>query len=108
MYPYSWTIYFDTIYAAQDREDDTRVGILSTARLFGSRIREISAYFAGAVVALMIYGGVLNENGVMYFGVTCGGAACHFLWQLSQWDPSQGESSEKVFKVCQLPLQRCG
>ncbi|MFV0360246.1 4-hydroxybenzoate octaprenyltransferase [Tropicimonas sp.] len=31
----SWTIYYDTIYAHQDIEDDTLIGLKSTARLFG-------------------------------------------------------------------------
>jgi len=35
----AWTLYYDTIYAHQDLEDDALVGIKSTARLFGARSR---------------------------------------------------------------------
>ena len=33
----SWTLFYDTIYAHQDREDDALIGIKSTARLFGEK-----------------------------------------------------------------------
>ncbi len=32
----AWTLYYDTIYALQDREDDALIGVKSTARLFGA------------------------------------------------------------------------
>ena len=32
-----WTLFYDTIYAHQDREDDALIGVRSTARLFGTR-----------------------------------------------------------------------
>jgi 4-hydroxybenzoate polyprenyltransferase len=31
----AWTLFYDTIYAHQDTEDDALIGIKSTARLFG-------------------------------------------------------------------------
>ena len=33
----AWTLFYDTIYAHQDREDDALIGVKSTARLFGAR-----------------------------------------------------------------------
>src|SRR5690606_31544616 len=35
----AWTLGYDTIYAHQDKEDDVRVGVHSTARLLGRRTR---------------------------------------------------------------------
>jgi 4-hydroxybenzoate polyprenyltransferase len=32
----AWTLYYDTIYAHQDKEDDALIGVKSTARLFGA------------------------------------------------------------------------
>ncbi|MEL6582311.1 MAG: 4-hydroxybenzoate octaprenyltransferase [Pseudomonadota bacterium] len=32
-----WTLFYDTIYALQDTEDDAIIGVKSTARLFGER-----------------------------------------------------------------------
>jgi len=34
-----WTVGYDTIYACQDIEDDAMVGIKSTARKFGGRVK---------------------------------------------------------------------
>ncbi|MEM7614490.1 MAG: 4-hydroxybenzoate octaprenyltransferase, partial [Pseudomonadota bacterium] len=31
----AWTLFYDTIYAHQDKEDDALIGVKSTARLFG-------------------------------------------------------------------------
>ncbi len=36
----AWTLFYDTIYAHQDREDDALIGVKSTARLFGENTRE--------------------------------------------------------------------
>ena len=35
----AWTLFYDTIYAHQDREDDALIGVKSTARLFGAAHR---------------------------------------------------------------------
>ncbi|KZV59282.1 UbiA prenyltransferase, partial [Peniophora sp. CONT] len=93
-----WTIYFDTVYATQDREDDARVGIKSTARLFGTWLREITACFAICTVVLLIYAGYLVEHGPAYYVLSCGGAMAHFTWQLSTWDLNSDKSSGKLFK----------
>ena len=34
-----WTVGYDTIYACQDIEDDMKIGVKSTARRFGKRIK---------------------------------------------------------------------
>ena len=34
-----WTVGYDTIYACQDIEDDMKIGVKSTARRFGKRVR---------------------------------------------------------------------
>lgn len=54
-----WTLYYDTIYAHQDREDDAMIGVKSTARLFGARSRQwlwgfalLATVMAGLAVAL--------------------------------------------------------
>ena len=39
----AWTLFYDTIYAHQDREDDALIGVKSTARLFGPRTKPLAA-----------------------------------------------------------------
>ncbi|NAZ37595.1 4-hydroxybenzoate octaprenyltransferase [Rubellimicrobium sp. CFH 75288] len=49
----AWTLFYDTIYAHQDREDDALVGVRSTARLFGDTTPRWLRRFLLAAVALM-------------------------------------------------------
>jgi 4-hydroxybenzoate polyprenyltransferase len=49
----AWTLYYDTIYAHQDKEDDALIGVKSTARLFGEKSRAWLWAFAGATMVLM-------------------------------------------------------
>lgn len=48
-----WTLFYDTIYAHQDIEDDALIGVKSTARLFGARSGQWLRGFALAAPALM-------------------------------------------------------
>ncbi len=48
---WAWTFGYDTIYAHMDREDDTLIGVGSTARLFGDKSRvAVGASYIAAVV----------------------------------------------------------
>ncbi|HLJ63779.1 MAG TPA: 4-hydroxybenzoate octaprenyltransferase [Stellaceae bacterium] len=46
-----WTLGYDTIYAHQDKEDDLRIGIKSSALALGPRTRPFLFLFYGAAVA---------------------------------------------------------
>ena len=43
----AWTLFYDTIYAHQDREDDALIGVKSTARLFGDNCAGVAARVHG-------------------------------------------------------------
>jgi 4-hydroxybenzoate polyprenyltransferase len=46
-----WVIGYDTIYALQDIEDDALIGVKSTARLFGARVKQaIGVFYVLAIV----------------------------------------------------------
>ncbi len=49
----AWTLFYDTIYAHQDKEDDALIGVKSTARLFGSHTVGWLRGFMAASVGLM-------------------------------------------------------
>ena len=49
----AWTVFYDTIYAHQDAEDDALIGVKSTARLFGDNSPRWLAGFGVATVALL-------------------------------------------------------
>ena len=46
----SWTLFYDTIYAHQDKEDDALIGVKSTARLFGANTPKWLRWFLVASV----------------------------------------------------------
>lgn len=49
----AWTLFYDTIYAYQDIEDDALIGVKSTARLFGDNTRQWLWIFTAFTVGLM-------------------------------------------------------
>ncbi|MBO9466387.1 4-hydroxybenzoate octaprenyltransferase [Tropicibacter sp. R15_0] len=49
----AWTLFYDTIYAHQDTEDDALIGVKSTARLFAEDTPKYLAWFLVITVALM-------------------------------------------------------
>jgi len=42
----AWTLHYDTIYAHQDKKDDIRVGVKSTALTFGERTKKYLIAFS--------------------------------------------------------------
>lgn len=59
----AWTIGYDTIYAHQDKEDDTAVGIGSTALLFGDNTHRWLVFLYGTalvMIALSFWGAGVN------------------------------------------------
>lgn len=75
-----WTVAYDTQYAMVDRDDDLKIGIKSTAILFGKQDRLIIGILQILVIALMAIVGVLNElNGAFYWSLLL--AAALFIHQ---------------------------
>jgi 4-hydroxybenzoate polyprenyltransferase len=76
-----WSVVYDTEYAMVDRADDLRVGIKSTAILFGSRDVPIVAGLMAVMLGLLISTGQrAGLHWPWYLGVL--GAAGLFAWQL--------------------------
>ena len=75
-----WTLFYDTIYAHQDKDDDALIGVKSTARYFGAQTRTWLTGFAIATVLLLM--AVVSTAGlgwVAKLGVI--GVALHLAWQ---------------------------
>ena len=77
-----WTVAYDTIYAMVDRDDDLRVGVKSTAILFGELDR---AFIAGMQVAVLVVLGLAAQQLALgrAFDAALLGVAALFAWQ--QW-----------------------
>ena len=65
-----WTMVFDTQYAMVDRDDDLRVGIKSTAILFGEADRPVlAALQLLCLLALFLAGQRFGLGGIYYFSL---------------------------------------
>ncbi|PIW61482.1 4-hydroxybenzoate octaprenyltransferase [Shewanella sp. CG12_big_fil_rev_8_21_14_0_65_47_15] len=61
-----WTVAYDTMYAMVDRDDDLKVGIKSTAILFGKYDRQIIGLFQLAALICFIAAGWSADRGLIY------------------------------------------
>ena len=62
-----WTLGYDTIYAHQDKEDDLRIGVKSTAILFGANSKKIISLFYSLMFACLCLYGIKAGNNTYYF-----------------------------------------
>jgi len=62
-----WVVAYDTMYAMVDREDDLRIGVKSTAVLFGKYERHFTAFFQASFLSLMVLSGYTFGLGVFYY-----------------------------------------
>jgi len=77
-----WAVAYDTAYAMVDRDDDVRVGVKSTAILFGRADRLMIALFHALTLALLAWAGARAGLGLTYYiGLLL--AAGLAVWQ--QW-----------------------
>jgi 4-hydroxybenzoate polyprenyltransferase len=75
-----WTVAYDTLYAMVDRDDDLKIGVKSTAILFGDSDRAIIAVLQSLVVLILLLVGRQAELGTaFYLGVIA--MACLFIFQ---------------------------
>lgn len=61
-----WTVAYDTMYAMVDRDDDLRIGIKSTAILFGRFDRQIIGLFQLAALICFIMAGHSADRGLVF------------------------------------------
>jgi 4-hydroxybenzoate polyprenyltransferase len=75
-----WIVAYDTLYAMVDRDDDLKVGIKSTAILFGNADRMMIAILQTSTIVSLALLGLRHGYGVAYFsGIGIG--ACLFVYQ---------------------------
>lgn len=62
-----WAIAYDTIYALQDREDDQRIGVKSSALLFGPTVPMAVGLFFIGMIGCLLAAGYLSDLGMGYY-----------------------------------------
>lgn len=100
----AWTLFYDTIYAHQDKEDDAMIGVKSTARLFGAQSRKWLQGFLVVSVALMaasVIATPLPASRVLALITALFGAwvfGWHMIWQLRRLDIDDPTSCLAIFR----------
>lgn len=70
-----WTVAYDTQYAMVDRDDDLKIGVKSTAILFGRYDKLIIGLLQLAALGLLVWVGVLHQlSGAFYWSLLLAGA----------------------------------
>lgn len=82
----------DTIYGCQDRKDDVKIGVRSTAVLFGDKVVPATICFAIIFIATLAYAGILNGNGVPYFALSVGASALFLIYKFITLDVESSPS----------------
>jgi 4-hydroxybenzoate polyprenyltransferase len=78
-----WATGYDTVYAMMDREDDLKIGVQSTAILFGSRCPEAVGGFYALVIFFLFWAGRETQMRTGYH-VALALVACGFAWQVGR------------------------
>lgn len=101
----AWTIFYDTIYAHQDKDDDALIGVKSTALLFGENTKPVLQLFmmitlilmTAAVVMALLPGAGLLKMAVAVAGVFAFGG--HMAWQLGRLNTDDSDTCLMLFRT---------
>jgi len=99
-----WTLFYDTIYAHQDLEDDLLVGIKSTAIFFGKNTKKwltlfillIGFCYLAAVLDAFSHTTQQKEITISIIGMVL--FCVHLIWQTFQVDINNWKSCLRVFR----------
>ncbi|KAK8100144.1 hypothetical protein PG999_010518 [Apiospora kogelbergensis] len=87
-----WTVIYDTVYACLDVEEDKRLGLGSTAVLFGRHVKLVLALLLAVMLACLGGFGHLFAAGAPYYAVALGGSALSLGAMLVFVDLASGPS----------------
>ncbi|MDE3739308.1 4-hydroxybenzoate octaprenyltransferase [Pseudomonas resinovorans] len=91
-----WTVAYDTYYAMTDREDDLKIGVKSTAILFGDADRLIIATLQGLALFCLVLAGNRFELGLCFYLGLLAAAAC-FAWEFYSTRTRDPQACFKAF-----------
>ncbi|CAK4642338.1 hypothetical protein LEN26_004972 [Aphanomyces euteiches] len=92
----SWTLVYDTLYAHQDKKDDARIGVKSTALLFGENTKPIlNAFSAVTIAGLATAGYMVDLSLPFYLGLSA--SAAQLAWQVNTADINDPVNLQKRF-----------
>jgi len=97
-----WTLGYDTIYAHQDKEDDARIGVKSSALALGARTRPFLLSFYAAALALWASAGVSAGLGVLFWAGLAG-AGLQLYWQAARVNVDDPADCLATFRSNRVP-----
>ncbi|HSF63642.1 MAG TPA: 4-hydroxybenzoate octaprenyltransferase [Paracoccaceae bacterium] len=103
----AWTLFYDTIYAHQDKEDDALIGVKSTARLLGDdrslpwmrgfMVAAVGLMTLAVLLALVPSGAPVTALVIALAGVW--GFGWHMAWQLARLDTTDPDTCLRLFRA---------
>ena len=100
----AWTLFYDTIYAHQDKEDDALIGVKSTARLFaGNTLHYLRVFMAVSVVlmAAAVIVALVPDANLLVLTLALGGPwafGWHMVWQMRRLDIDDAQVCLRLFR----------
>ncbi|CAN6463668.1 unnamed protein product [Victoria cruziana] len=91
-----WTLVYDTIYAHQDKDDDLKVGVKSTALRFGDLTKEWISGFGVASISCLALSGYNAHLGWPFYAFLTAGTG-QLVWQIWTVDLLKGSDCNKMF-----------
>jgi 4-hydroxybenzoate polyprenyltransferase len=94
----AWTLGYDTIYAHQDKEDDARIGIKSSARRLGDASKPwIAGFYMTMIIFTALAGAMAGFGAVFWIALAL--TAGHFAWQVRTVDIDRPDSCLRIFRA---------
>lgn len=93
----AWTMGYDTIYAHQDKEDDVKVGVKSSALILGEKTKLfLWSVYGFALMCIAAAGRQVGLSDYFYIGLVAVGL--HFGWQIFRLDIDTPAKCLRIFK----------
>ncbi len=93
----AWVVGYDTIYALQDVEDDALVGVRSSARALGARVRSgVGLFYAAALIFWAAAIWTVRPQALAVLALAP--AAAHLVWQVVALKPADSADPLNKFR----------
>ncbi|CAG8439914.1 6860_t:CDS:2 [Diversispora eburnea] len=94
-----WTLIYDTIYAHQDKDFDSVIGVKSTALLFGDKTKQYLTFFSGSMLSLLTISGYMNGQDWPFYLISILGTGSHLAWQLQSVNLNDAADCNRKFRT---------
>ncbi len=92
-----WTLGYDTIYAHQDKEDDLKIGVKSTALTLGHNTKKWLVFFYSSAGLCFLFSGYLSGLKMGFFALMSL-PFYHLIYQIKSLDTDDSKMCLRLFK----------